>query len=261
MEQSHWHTRVKHWSSVTPPLRPDSSSVQKQIELVGADASNVLVLGVTPELTKGFNNVVAVDKEQVMIEHLWIGESATKKAILADWLSVDLPENSFAGIVGDGSLNMVQYGEPLNALFERLVHWLQPGGVCAVRVFSRPSTPVTEQDVRNQVGKLNWHAFRCFLNMHIGSTQGTNIPSKNMLKTFDQLFPDRVVLCEQTGWDLQEIINSMDSYKISPNSTSYPTPEEWLEMVPPHLQDVRLEHAGDYQLAENYPILTFRKPL
>jgi len=235
--------------------------VNKQIELVGAHTSNVLVLGVTPELTTGFTHVVAVDKEQVMIEHLWIGDSTTKKAIHADWLSIDLPKNSFAGVVGDGSLNMIPYGEPLKAMFERLVCWLQPGGVCAVRVFSRPSAPVTEQDVRNQVGKLNWHAFRSFLNMHIASTQGTNIPSKNMLKTFDRLFPDRAALCEQTGWDFQEISMSMDSYRNSPNSTSYPTPQEWLDIIPKNLQGVTLEQAGDYQLAENYPILTFRKPL
>ena len=261
LEQSHWHIRVKHWANVTPPLRPHADSINRQIELVGADSPRVLVLGVTPELTRGFTNVTAVDKEAVMIEHLWIGDSPTKQAVLADWFTVDLPYNHFTGIVGDGSLNMVPVGEPVSLLMARLFDLLAPGGCLAVRVFSRPAQTVTLQQVLDAVTRLSWHEWRCLLNMHIACTEGSDVPSKRMLSRFNELWPDRQKLCEHTGWSQQEISMSMDSYANSPTRTSYPTQQEWLSLIPSHVHNPRLVQVGTYPLAENYPLLVFEKPL
>ena len=258
MSTSHWHTRVKHWNKVTPPLRPHADSIAKQIDLVGASSPRVLVLGVTPELTRGFDNVVAVDKEQVMIDSLWIGDSATKTAIHADWYTVELPPNSISGVVGDGSLNMVGFSQPVTTLVARLLDLMQPGARAAIRVFSRPEELVTEQQVRTSTD-LPWHAFRCLLNMHIAGTEGTNIPSKRMLQKFNEMYPDREQLCAQAGYDLEEISLSMDAYVNSPTSTSYPTRSEWIASMPPEAENVELADAGSYPLAQHYPILSFTK--
>ena len=261
MSGTHWNTRILHWDRIKPPLRPHPRSIQTQIDLVGDKTDRVLVLGVTPELTGSFENVTAVDKEPRMVEHFWEGDSANRHAILADWVDVDLPENHFTAVVGDGSMNLVGFPDGITRLLERLLGLMAPGGVFAVRAFSRPDEPVSKDDILTHGLRMPLDAFRCYLNMHIASTEGTVIPSRRMLEVFDDLFPDRTVLCKKTGWDINDVSFSMDAYRNSTASTAYPTKAQWLSAVPGSAVDARMVSTSGYPLAENYPVLTFRKAL
>jgi len=218
-----------------------------------------MVLGVTPELTGAFENVTAVDKEHRMVEHFWKGDSANRRGILADWFDVDLPKNHFTAVVGDGSLNLVGFPNGISTLLERLLGLMAPGGVFAVRAFSRPDEPVSKEDVLTHGLEMPLDAFRCYLNMHIASTEGTVIRSRRMLEVFDDLFPDRFALCEKTGWNIDDVSFSMDAYRNSTASTAYPTKSQWLSVIPESAVDARMVITSGYPLAENYPILTFRK--
>jgi len=218
-----------------------------------------MVLGVTPELTGAFENVTAVDKEHRMVEHFWKGDSANRRGILADWFDVDLPKNHFTAVVGDGSLNLVGFPDDVSRLLERLLGLMAPGGVFAVRVFSRPDDPVSKDDVLTYGTNMPLDAFRCYLNMHIASTEGMVIPSRRMLEVFNELFPDRNALCKKTGWDINDVSFSMDAYRNSTASTAYPTKSQWLSTVLSSAVDARMVSTSGYPLAENYPILTFRK--
>ena len=261
MTNSHWNTRILHWDKITPPMRPHKNSINAQVDIVGNNTENVLLLGVTPELAKAFDNVTAVDIEPKMIEHIWPGDDETHKAILGDWFTTDLPVNHFSAVVGDGSLNMVKFPFDAKVLMSRLLDLMRPGGIAAVRVFSRPETPVLFSDLISNYHKYSWHAFRCYLNMYLGHCYGTNIPSKLMLQEFDKIFPDRQELSEKTGWDINEIGNSVDAYRNSMTQTSYPTQQHWMSSVPDSAVDVQLVQVAGYELAEHYPILTFRKPI
>ena len=259
MSETHWNTRILHWDRIKPPLRPHQNSINTQINLVGDKTNYVLVLGMTPELTGAFENVTAVDKEPRMVEHFWKGDSANRRGILADWFDVDLPDSYFTAIVGDGSLNLVGFPNGVSQLLEKLLGLMAPGGVFTVRAFSRPDEPVSKEDVLTNGLRMPLDAFRCYLNMHIASTEGTVIPSKRMLQVFNDLFPDRIAICEKTGWDINDVSFSMDAYRNSTASTAYPTKAQWLSTVPSAAVDARMVVTSGYPLAENYPVLTFRK--
>jgi hypothetical protein len=241
-------------------MRPHKNTINKQLELVGDNCENVLLLGVTQELARAFSIVTAVDREPKMIEHIWPGDDATHRAILGDWFTVDLPLNSFSAVVGDGSFNMVLFPFDAKALMIRLLELMKPGGIAAVRLFTRPEYAVTEEDVIEKSTQFSWHAFRCYFNMYISSTYGTNIPSRMMLQEFNRIFPNRQQLCDITGWRIDDIANSMDAYKTSNTMTSYPTQQQWLDSVPADADDIRLISVDGYELSKYYPILTFRKP-
>lgn len=258
MNKSHWHTRVTHWNNLTAPLRPTPETLAKHLELVGAHTNQVLVLGVTPEFTTAWPCVYAVDKEQVMIDRFWQPDP-NKQVQLADWLSVDLPSSSMSAVVGDGSLNMVQFPLEAQQLLQRICTWLEPGGVVAVRLFGRPYQPITQDELINATKTLNWHTWRTYLSMYIAGQTGVNVTSKSRLATFNQLFPNRELLCADTGWDLEEVSRTMDSYEFSNTSTSFPIPQQWLEILPPQAENAALIAAGDYALSEFFPILTFSR--
>ena len=248
MNNNHWSTRVTHWFNVTPPLRPNSDTVQTQKRLVGGNTDNVLVLGVTPELCAAFPNVLAVDNTEAIVNALWRETAPTKKVHLEDWFKISLPQETFSAVVGDGSLNMVAFPDPAEKLLQRIVGWLKPGGVAAIRLFGRPTVPVTEAQTLEGASQLGWHEWRALLNMHIASTEGVNVPSKRRLCRFNELFPDRNELCIQTGWDREEVNRSMDSYKNSDTVTSYPVTKDWLAIMPPEAQDIAFVPAGNYRI-------------
>lgn len=259
MAQSHWHTRVKHWNNIKPPYRPHPDSIAKQVELVGDDSPAVLVLGVTPELTAAFANVVAVDREQVMIDAFWPGNTPTKRVVFADWFD-DL-DFSPTGIVGDLSLNLMVFPQHTKTLLKKLYDQMAPGSVFACRVVARADQPLSHADIVSLSATYSWHAWRLLFVQYIAGTEGSTVYNDRKYTRFCELFPDRVALCEKTGWDIAEIAHSMDSYQGAPGVTATPTRREWLNAVPVGAESAQMIDVGNYELAEICPILYFRKPL
>jgi hypothetical protein len=258
MNHSHWADRSKHWFTIKAPLRPTAETVCKQQQLIGNNG-HVLLLGGTPEYHSVFYNITAVDRESAILSNIWPGDTETKKSILADWLDVHFTSNSFHGIVGDGSLNMMQFPSDAQKLLHRCIDWLEPQGTLAVRLFSRPAAVITEADVITAATYLSWDAFRAYLNMYIACTFGTNVISSSRLEVFDNLFPDRPALVSSTGWNLNDISKTMDSYKNGRMTTSYPTQDEILSIIDTARVDVELVHVGNYELCEYFPILHLKK--
>lgn len=259
MAESHWHTRVKHWNNVKPPYRPHPDSVAKQVELVGVDSPAVLVLGVTPELTEAFANVVAMDREQVMIDAFWQGDTETKRVLYADWFQ-PLDFNP-TGIVGDLSLNLLVFPKHAELLLEKLFNQMAPGSVFACRVVARPDQPLTVDDIINLTETRSWHAWRLLFVQYIAGTEGSTVYNDRKYTRFVELFPDREALCARTGWDIEEVARSMDSYRGAPGVSANPTRREWLSCVPRQAESAQMIDVGDYELAELCPILYFRKPI
>jgi len=257
--ESHWHTRIQHWANVTPPYRPHPDSIAKQVELVGADSPAVMVLGVTPELTAAFTNVVAVDSAEVMINAFWPGNTETKRVVFADWF--DPLDFTPTGIVGDLSLNLLLYPRHIKFLLQKLYDQMAPGAVFACRVVARADKTITEQELIDLTETMSWHAWRLLFVQHIAGTEGATVFNYRKYTRFQELFPDRAALCAQTGWDIEEVSRSMDSYRGAPGYSSNPTRREWLAVVPTAAESAQMIDVGDYELAELCPILTFRKPV
>jgi hypothetical protein len=258
---THWQKYHAAWSKLEAPLRPNADTLSKIRELTGKPLGPVLLLGVTPELAASFDNVLAVDKNKAMIDHVWPGNSATKKALHADWLDLEEPKNHFAAVVGDGSLNAVNTLREVRLLVSRVAGLMTSGGRFACRLYERPEQPFTEEQIR-QVGSrhatLNFHAFKWQVAMHLADKVGASIPVVLIRERFNELFPDRDKFASETGWQ-REIIDMIDIYKGSPTTYVFPSRREFLDALPMGISNVRFEPCGSYDLAECCPMLAFQK--
>jgi SAM-dependent methyltransferase len=255
MSKTHWAERSQHWGKIGPPLQPNQEVIDAFQQLIAAD-SNILMLGVTPQIANAYNNVTAVDYSPEMIQNVWPGNTNTKHAHHDNWLTVDIADEQFDGVIGDGSINMVEYPHDIKFMFERAYRWLKPGGVFAMRFFTRPDTPVTrEQLIAEGLNPtMGFSAYRRLLPIYIAEQQGPCIRSSLMLDLFNELFPDRSVL----KWAPEHIV-SIDSYKDTVSTGWYPTRAELLEFVHADAKNVHFVDAGTYEIAETCPILTFTK--
>lgn len=254
-DQTHWAIRSQHWNRSEPPLRPDPLAVQKIQELVGHKTSDILLLGVTRELTVAFDNVVAVERELNMINNVWLGNTDTRTVIHNDWLKIQFPHERFGGAVGDGSINQVAYPYEQKHLLEKILTWLEPGGVFACRMYTRPDTPITrEQLIAESVKQtVNWSAYRRMLTMYLAHNVGQTMPIRMVKDLFDELFPSK----ENLPWT-REQLEMIEAYGRSTLSSCLPTRDELMAIIPNGITASFVD-AGDYDLAECCPILTFTK--
>ncbi|MFO1088524.1 MAG: hypothetical protein U1E46_02970 [Hyphomicrobiales bacterium] len=260
---NHWQNYHKRWSALGPPQRPNPEAVATLHRLVGRPRGPVLVLGVTPEVAGAFDVVTAVDKNRGMIDGVWPGDTETKRAIEADWLTVDLPAGGFTAVVGDGSLNSVPTLDDARVVLARAFMFLRPGGRFACRVYARPDDPFTEElliDTLLRPATIGFHAFKWMLAMNVAESEGASVPVARLLERFEELSPDRELTSRRTGWP-RTAIDTVDAYRDSPVRYCFPSRTEFLAMIPRGAAGVAFEPSGTYDLAACCPTLTFSKPV
>ena len=257
MTTSHWAQRSQHWNRSVPPLRYDSVALETLKELVGDQTDRIVLLGVTRELAELFPSIMAIDREPDMIKNVWIGNGPSRSAHLADWLTVELADDSYTATIGDGSINQVAFPYDQKTLLTKILKWLRPGGVFACRMYTRPDTAITREQLIEQGCRptINWSAYRRMLSMYLAEQEGQTIKTSNITALFDSLFPDRSIL----PWS-REQLEMIDTYATSQLKSCLPTRRE-LEQIFPDGIEVRFVDTGDYDLAEYCPIMTFTKPL
>lgn len=255
MSKTHWAERSQHWGKIGPPLIPNQEVIDAFTQLV-PPTSRILMLGVTPQIANAYDNVTAVDFSPSMIERVWPGNTETKQAIEANWLTADIANNQFDGVLGDGSINMVGYPNEIRFLFKRTYMWLKPGGRFAMRFFTRPDIAVTRDQLYGEAEHptVSFSAFRRLLPMYIAANEGSCVPTKRMLEVFDELFPDR----SQLKWD-PEHIKSIDAYKDTDTTSWFPTRKEIQDFVYEEADNVRFVDCGTYDISDTCPILTFTR--
>ena len=250
MTTTHWAARSLNWGRNGPPLQPNQEVIDCFTGLIPT-TSNILLLGVTPQIANAYTHVTAVDREPAMIKNVWPGNTETKRAINDNWLSVDLPNNYFSGIIGDGSINMLAHDA--KAMLDRSYSLLRTHGVFACRMFTRPDRPVALERIKQEAKQptMNFSAFRRLLPMYIAEQGNTIVPVRQITELFDQLFSDRSTL----PWTAEELI-TIDDYRSSDATTWFPTRSELLEIAPTGSKFI---DAGTYDIAITCPILTFTK--
>jgi SAM-dependent methyltransferase len=187
-----------------------------------------------------------------MIENVWLGDTATKQAILGNWLTVDLPAESFDAVYGDGSINMLPTDQDRITVIDRCRSWLKPGGKIVLRMFCRPEKPVTREWLQQEVKKptVNWTAFRRLVPMALlGETGGNQVQWRECYKYFNELFPDRT----QLPYTLEQIAR-MDAYQDVDTSTWFPTRTEIQQLWPA----TEFVDVGTYDIANLCPIMILK---
>lgn len=245
---THWEARSLTYGQMGPPLNPNQEIIDGFTSLVHT-TGNILLLGVTPKLHAAYTNITAVDYNPGMVSRVWPGDTATKTARLDNWLTVDLPSNTFDGIVGDGSINMLAYPSDVELLFSRSLQWLKPSGKLACRMFTRPDRPVTEADIRDKMGRLSFSAWRRLFNMLLAEQYGAIFPVTLIYELFNKMYPDRSLLPYDN-------VTAIDAYRTSTATSWFPTRSEILDTAPVGSKFVDV---GTYELCETCPILTYTR--
>ena len=247
---THWAARSLTYGQSGPPLNPNQEIIDGFTSLVPT-SGHILLLGVTAKIHAAYTHITAVDYSEAMIERVWPGDTATKKVQYDNWLTVNLPEGTFDGILGDGSVNMLAYPVEVRQLFKRSLQWLKPGGVFACRMWTRPDQPITKERILEEAstGAMSFTAFRRLFNMLIAERDGSIFPVTKIAELFDEMFPDPKVL----PW---ADTSSIDAYRTSTATSWFPTRQEILDLAP---AGSRFVDVGTYEIAETCPILTFVK--
>lgn len=247
---THWAARSLTYGLSGPPLNPNQEIIDGFISLIPTNG-HILLLGVTRKIAEAYEHITAVDYSEAMIERVWPGDTATKKVQYDNWLTVDLPNNAYDGIIGDGSVNMLAYPVEVKQLFNRSLILLKPRGVFAARMWTRPDIPVTKERILAEVANptMNFTAFRRLFNMLIADRDGSIFPVTKISELFDEMFPDPSVL----PW---KDTSSIDPYRTSTATSWFPTRQEILDIAPAGSCFVDV---GTYDIADTCPILTFTR--
>ena len=247
---THWAARSLTYGQSGPPLNPNQEIIDGFTKLVPTNG-NILLLGVTRKIAEAYEHVTAVDYSEAMIQRVWPGNTDTKQAHYDNWLTVDLPDRAYDGILGDGSVNMLAYPVEVKHLFKRSLMWLKPGGVFAARVWTRPDKPITRERILQEAANptMGFTAFRRLFNMLIADRNGSVFPVTKIAELFDDMFPDPSVL----PWP---DTSSIDPYRTSTATSWFPTRQEILDIAP---TGSRFLDVGTYDIADTCPILTFIK--
>jgi SAM-dependent methyltransferase len=248
---NHWVARSLQWKKLGPPLQPNQEVIDCFHSLIPC-SKHILLMGVTPQIANAYTNVTSVDREPAMIANVWPGNTDTKRVINDNWLTVDLPAESFDGVIGDGSINMLAIDD-IPVMLERALTLLKPGGVFACRMFTRPDKPIELDQLYQEAvdPTVNFSAYKRLIPMYLAEIHGSVVPVNQISVLFDQMFPDRTSL----SWTAEQL-TTIDDYGVSDATTWFPTRDEILKLSP---KSSRFIDVGTYDIADTCPILTFTK--
>ena len=218
----------------------------------------VLLLGVTPEYADVGADVTAIDSSETMIANVWPGDTARRRAFKGDWFAMPFERGSFSAALGDGSFNTLPWPDGHRRVFDLLADMLRPGGRIVFRLFRTPDEAesvdaVLAAAMAKKIG--NFHAFKWRLAMALVAAAGNpNIPVASIRDAFNAAFPDREKLAAATGWPMAQI-ETIDVYRGSPDSYSFPTSAEMQAAIPAAFTRAEFLPSGDYELAERCPLV------
>jgi SAM-dependent methyltransferase len=220
-------------------------------------------LGVTPELADISADLVAIDRNHSMVQHVWPGNTVSRRAVVGDWRNPHFAPESFSICVGDTCLGAMRFPDEVASVCNQLFRILRPGGKFVCRVFVSPDAREPVEAVRDAAmsGAIrNFHAFKFRLGMAlIEKSSESRVRVDAIFKTFNMLFSDRDELVRATGWS-REQINTIDFYEGSTVAFHFPTRDRLVSVVSKIFSNPRFVSSGIYELAERSPLLVAYKP-
>jgi hypothetical protein len=262
MNKSHWN-EIYQGSPVQEPWSPRHEQVAAGVkEQLSAVHGRILLLGVSPTLSKIGFDVTAADGNQAVVRARWPGNTPGRRAIVADWLRLPFPAESFAACIGDGSTNALPHQVAVRSLYENVSRVLRASGTFVNRTYLAPEAGETVAEVANAARQGRCSSFVYFkfrLAMAIAAEQSEpSVSVRSIRAAFNAHFPDRDGLPEMAGWSRSEI-DKIDLYELSPEIYNFPTRQQCLSMIPPVFANIRFVPVGSYELAERCPLLVMEK--
>lgn len=254
-----WEKLAKVYARMGAPMRPSPEDAGRINAIIAGHDADVLLLGVTPEYSVIGKTLTAVDNSASMIAKTWPGDDERRRVLFGDWLNLPFDDGAFTAAVGDGVLTAVAEGLP--ALFAELRRVIAPGGLCAFRAFCAPEAPETFADIAADYFARpdpNPSSLRMRIAMTLAAEAPDYVfPVAKMLAKFNEMFPDRIRLAEETGWSA-DAIASADVLEDAKYSVGY-SPRSYLrELAGRHFDHVEIIENEDYPMAERCPIMVLR---
>jgi len=243
------------WNKLAPPLRPTLQVAQQMRDL--CTDGQTLLLGVTPEFYPLFNELLAVDVNQHMIDTVWPGDTEYKKALQANWKNMTWSPGQFGNIISDGALGLLGKLDDMVNFINQCKLWLNPKGRLIQRVFERPKIPVTIEELKYDLSActgIGWNGFKWKMVYYVAANNNGLVRLSTVRDLFNDISPDRRYASMNTGWKIEDV-NTIDLYENIETLTFVPNREEWICVFG---ESEFIETTG-YDLAETCPIIVWKK--
>mgnify|MGYP001552746026 CR=1 FL=1 len=263
----HWDAYAARWQLIGPPLRPakvDIEYLSASVSRLRPQAKTALLLGVTPEIAEMAwapgCQLVAVDKSEGMVRAVWPGDTARRRAVVADWFGLDVPEAPFDVVVGDGVFTLLEFPQGYARLGQALAALVKPGGLLSLRLFCRTEPGETLERVISDVSARaigNFNVFKWRLAMALQGDVTRGVRLADVYRTFVERTGGVAKLASCTGWP-EAIIGSIEGYRDIDDRYSYSTEREVEGCLAQDFELLETWRPG-YELGERCPHLNFRR--
>jgi hypothetical protein len=266
----HWGVVAHHWNAYGPPLRPSppdiaamERSVRSWSDHQDARGPRALMLGVTPEIAamawpEGAE-VTAIDRSDAMIEHVWPGDIAGRRAALqADWFAYEYGNRDI--VIGDGVFAIMRYPEQYVALVRKIAAALPPGGLFVTRTFLQAAEQESPADVLRdlvdrRIGSV--HAFKFRLAMAMQASAAEGVRQGDVFDAVHRAGIDCDSLSTRMGWpDLE--IDTLRIYRGKDARLYFLSTGEMASLMAEHFETIG-ESRFDYEMGDRCPVLTYRR--
>ena len=265
----HWDAHAARWSLIGPPLRPAASDIEylrASVSRLSPRMSSALLLGVTPEVAE-MNwplpcKLVAVDKSEGMVNAVWPGDTPTRRALVGDWLALELPEAPFDLVVGDGVFSILDFPEGYGRLAAALAQVVKPGGLLSVRLFCRlePSEELAQVFSALFDGAIgNFHIFKWRLAMALQGDATRGVRLADIWSTFCEHSGGVAEVAKRCGWP-EPVVATIEGYRDVEERYTFSTEPEVVDSLAGGFEHIETWRPG-YELGERCPHLTFRRHL
>jgi SAM-dependent methyltransferase len=267
---NHWDHLASRWEEVGPPLRPCAADVAFYAEAVQRwSASNgsprALILGVTPELFRlpwpSGSNVLAVDRNETMIQTIWPGPRNT--VLRANWSDLPLESASRDLVLCDGGLQLLAYPDGHRRLVESIRRVVAHGGLCIIRMFVPHAPFESPEEVFRDLwaGKIaNLNLVKIRLGMALAEGPGQCVRLRAVWEALQQAAPDFPTLARTIGWPLEHL-ELIHTYRDRHTRYFFLTIQEAEVLFCQSPGGFVLDHVCEptYELGERCPTVIFRR--
>ncbi|MBY6153566.1 class I SAM-dependent methyltransferase [Vannielia litorea] len=254
---SHFRKLISHWSQMGLPLRPLSPLPEHLGSLLPRPDAKVLNLGVTPDHYELGGDLTALDWSAEMIEHVWPGDTESRRAVQGDWRQMPFDDASFDAVTGDNCLAMLAFPGCVAQALAEARRMLRPGGQAIFRVFLA-AEPADDDAALRAFGLAgcegSMDALRWRMVMAQSDPAGdANVRVGDGFALLDRLF-SRDELTGAHGFTESDFAR-LEVYRDSETRFSFPTRARMETLAGAHFSRVEFLPSGTYPLADAAPYM------
>jgi hypothetical protein len=270
--KSYWDLLAHQFQHQQPPLRPCADDIHFLLQTVrfwhrrqSPPQIKILLLGVTPEIANAewppSTSLLAIEKSQAMIDVVWPGNiPGQREVILGNWFDIDLKNQPFDFVVGDGFLTGANYPDQYHQFAERISQWLAPSGLLSARLFVRSENKETFEAITadleaNRIPRFDILKWRLAMAIQESARQGVVVDKiYRAWQRIEQRWPS---LPRQAGWP-RLTVDTIKLYEGHTNRYSFPTIAEVNEAFSDFLEPVSIT-IPNYTFGQCCPTLVYRR--